>query len=55
MNAATTHRRIVVFFEETLPVLAYYREQGKLIEIDGEQPVETVRLAINQGLMQPSA
>jgi adenylate kinase len=54
-NTVTTNRRIAVFFEETLPVLAYYRDQGKLIEIAGEQPVETVRLAIEQGLMQPSA
>jgi adenylate kinase len=54
-NVVTTNRRIAVFFEETLPVLAYYRDQGKLIEIDGEQPVATVRQAIEHGLMQPSA
>jgi adenylate kinase len=54
-NVVTTNRRIAVFFEATLPVLAYYRDQGKLIEIDGQEPVQTVRLAIEQGLMQPSA
>jgi len=50
VNAATTRRRIAVFFEETLPVLKYYEGQGKLVEIDGEQPPGIVRRTIEASL-----
>lgn len=49
-DAVTRRRRIAVFFEETLPIVEYYRQQGKLLEIDGEQPVETVRQIISASL-----
>ncbi len=49
-DAQTRRRRIAVFFEETLPVVEYYRAHGGLVEIDGEQPVEAVRMAIAAGL-----
>ena len=35
-------RRIELFHEWTVPVLSYYKEQGKLIKIDGEQEVVKV-------------
>lgn len=38
----TQRRRIEVYFEQTAPVLDYYREKGLLIEIDGEQSIEEV-------------
>ena len=38
----TVKRRIQVYFEQTAPLIAYYREKGKLVEIDGSQPIEQV-------------
>lgn len=35
-------KRLAVFKEETLPVIEYYKEQGKLLEINGEQTPEEV-------------
>ncbi|PIY79539.1 MAG: adenylate kinase [Candidatus Pacebacteria bacterium CG_4_10_14_0_8_um_filter_43_12] len=34
--------RIKLFHEVTQPVVDYYREQNKLVEVDGEVPVEEV-------------
>jgi adenylate kinase len=39
----TQKRRIEVYFEQTAPLLDYYREKGLLVEIDGEHPIEQVR------------
>jgi adenylate kinase len=38
----TQRRRIEVYFEQTTPLLDYYRDTGLLVEIDGEQPIEDV-------------
>ena len=38
----TQRRRIEVYFEQTAPLLDYYREKGLLVEIDGEQSIEAV-------------
>ncbi|MCJ7435571.1 MAG: adenylate kinase [Anaerolineales bacterium] len=38
----TVTRRIKVYLEQTAPLIDYYRQRGKLIEIDGTQPVEKV-------------
>lgn len=35
-------KRIATFHDLTTPVLDYYRSQGKLIEIDGEQDLQSV-------------
>jgi adenylate kinase len=35
-------RRIRVFFEQTSPLIEFYRQRGLLSEIDGEQPIEQV-------------
>ncbi|HET7145218.1 MAG TPA: adenylate kinase [Anaerolineales bacterium] len=34
--------RIRVYLEQTIPLVEYYRKRGKLIEINGAQPVEQV-------------
>jgi len=31
-----------VYFAQTAPLIAYYRELGRLSEIDGAQPIEKV-------------
>jgi adenylate kinase len=38
----TVKRRIKVYFEQTSPLISYYREHGKLVEIDGTQSIEQV-------------
>jgi adenylate kinase len=38
----TVTRRIQVYLEQTAPLVDYYRQRGKLVEIDGTQPVEKV-------------
>jgi adenylate kinase len=39
----TQRRRIVVYFENTEPLLDYYRRRGLLAEVDGEQSIEGVQ------------
>jgi len=38
----TVKNRIRVYMEQTAPFIAYYRERGLLVEIDGTQPIEVV-------------
>jgi adenylate kinase len=35
-------KRLEVFDAETVPVLKYYENEGKLVKIDGMQPVKKV-------------
>jgi adenylate kinase len=46
-------RRIEVFMEQTFPVLDYYREQGKVPEIDGERSVDEITEEIVEELGGP--
>lgn len=39
-------KRINLFHEKTEPVIEYYRQKGKLIEIDGEQEIEAITAEI---------
>jgi adenylate kinase len=41
-KAETVKRRIRVYLEQTMPLINYYQEQGKLLEIDGTQSIEKV-------------
>lgn len=41
-QADTVKRRIDVYLEQTSPLISYYRDHGKLVEIDGMQPIEQV-------------
>jgi adenylate kinase len=41
-KAETVTRRIQVYFSQTAPLIAFYRERGCLSEIDGAQPIEKV-------------
>jgi adenylate kinase len=38
----TVTKRIRVYIEQTMPLVAYYRKAGKVIEVDGQQEVEQV-------------
>jgi adenylate kinase len=41
-KAETVKNRIRVYLDQTLPLIAYFREQGVLVEVDGTQPIEQV-------------
>ena len=43
---AAIRKRIELFHTLTKPVLDYYREEGTLVEVDGERPVEEIRKEI---------
>lgn len=39
----TQRRRIEVYFQQTTPLIEYYRDRGLLVEIDGAQSIERVQ------------
>lgn len=45
-KAETVARRINVYLEQTSPLVNYYQEQRKLVEIDGTQSIENVTVAL---------
>jgi adenylate kinase len=49
-NIETARRRLEVYFAQTLPLIAYYREQGVLAEIDGQQEIGLVTLSMLEAL-----
>ncbi|MEW6286258.1 MAG: adenylate kinase [Chloroflexota bacterium] len=49
-KAETVKRRIRVYLEQTSPLVDYYRNHGKLIEIDGMQTIEQVSQALASAL-----
>lgn len=38
----TVKKRLEVYFDQTAPLVDYYREKGKLLETDGEKSIEEV-------------
>ncbi len=49
-KAETVANRIHVYFEQTMPLIDYYRRAGLLVEIDGTQPIEKVSADLLGGL-----
>jgi adenylate kinase len=45
-RAETVTRRIQVYAEQTAPLVEHYRRQGRLVEVDGAQPLEQVTAAL---------
>lgn len=43
-------KRLEIFFRETIHLLDYYRQRGKLIEVDGNQDVEKVQRDLVQSI-----
>lgn len=39
----TQRKRIDVYFEQTQPLIEYYRQRGLLVEIDGEKDIDSVQ------------
>ncbi len=48
--AETVIRRIHVYMEQTAPLIAYYRQQGTLLELDGALTIEQVSADLLAGL-----
>ena len=49
-NPTAFEQRLVAYNRDTAPLLPYYREQGKLTEIDGMASVEEVAAAIDTAI-----
>jgi len=44
----TAKRRLQVYFDQTMPVIDYYRQQGVLDKVDGSKEIGEVRKSINE-------
>ena len=49
-NPRAVKRRIEVYYEETLPVLGFYRTRGVLVEVPGDDTVEKVNYQVMEAL-----
>jgi adenylate kinase len=38
----TVRSRLKVYWEQTSPLIEYYRDKGMLVEINGDQPIDAV-------------
>jgi len=38
----TIQKRLDTYQNQTAPLIGYYKEQGKLLEVDGDRPVDEV-------------
>lgn len=47
-NEDTIRRRLVVYQEQTAPVIDYYHNHGKLLSLDGDRPPAEVTASLNQ-------
>jgi len=43
-------RRLSIYYEQTAPVLDYYRKSGLLVDIDGDRPIDEVSASIIEAL-----
>jgi adenylate kinase len=50
---ATIRRRLKVYEEETAPLLAYYRDRGLLVLVDGTAPIDAVAARVDEALNAP--
>jgi adenylate kinase len=50
----TLQNRLAVYYQNTAPLLEYYKRQGKLVTVDGMAPIEQVTAAINDVIEQAS-
>lgn len=42
------HRRLQLYFDETMPVIRWYEERGLLGKVNGDQPIEEVNARIKE-------
>jgi adenylate kinase len=53
-KAETVKHRIQVYLEQTSPLISYYRDHGKLVEVDGMQTIEQVTQVLVPALKMES-
>ena len=41
-NSDTVKERLNVYHSQTQPLKAYYEKQGKLVSVNGEQPLDAI-------------
>lgn len=46
----TQARRVEVYFSQTAPLIAHYRQRGWLVEVDGEQQIAAVQRDLRQAI-----
>ena len=46
----TVRQRLKVYWEQTSPLIDYYRRRGVLVEINGDQPIEAVTEALRAAI-----
>ena len=51
----TARRRAEVFYQRTFPILAFYRDRGISIEVDGQGSIAEVRARVQSGLEERGA
>jgi len=49
----TVRRRLTVYFRDTVPLVEYYWQSERLLEVDGEQDIEAVGRAMAEALERP--
>lgn len=49
-NEAALARRLEIYAAETLPVVTYYRERGRLVTLDGERDITEVQGALREAI-----
>jgi len=52
-TAEVIRHRLAVFAETTSPLIDYYRDRGILVEVDGDQPPESITADIQARLIGP--
>jgi len=48
----TVRKRLKVYWEQTSPLIDYYRDQGMLVEVDGDQPIDAVTADLREALVE---
>jgi adenylate kinase len=51
----TVRKRLQVYWEQTSPLIDYYRSQGVLVEIDGDQPIDAVTAGLRAAVTRVGA
>jgi adenylate kinase len=51
----TVRKRLQVYWEQTSPLIDYYRGQGVLVEIDGDQPIDAVTAGLRAAVARVGA
>jgi adenylate kinase len=51
----TVRSRLKVYWEQTSPLIDYYRAQGTLVEINGDQPMDAVEADLRAAIRSSSA